>query len=82
MLSEALANNLEEVEYETEPVFGLQIPKKVDGVPDDILAPRNTWSDPEAYDMKARELAKMFKKNFDQYEEQADEKISAAGPQI
>lgn len=74
MLSEALANNLEDVEYETEPVFGLQIPKSVNGVPDNVLNPRDTWSNPVAYDQKARELAKMFHKNFEKFKDEADEK--------
>ncbi len=82
MLSEALANNLDDVEYVTEPVFGLQIPKSVDGVPDKVLQPRDTWSDPKAYDEKAGELAQMFHDNFKKFQDEADESILNAGPRL
>ncbi len=80
MLSEALANNLERVEYTTEPVFGLQIPTSVNGVPNDVLIPRNTWNRPESYDKKAKELAGMFHENFEQFKEEAEKEIIEAGP--
>ena len=35
------------------------------GVEDKLLTPRETWRDPEAYDRKARELARMFRDNFE-----------------
>jgi phosphoenolpyruvate carboxykinase (ATP) len=82
MLSEAIAGNLDNVEYTTEPVFGLQIPVSIDGVPDNVLQPKNTWSDKEAYDKKAAELAGMFKQNFKKFADEASEEILAAGPNI
>lgn len=54
----------------------------VNGIPDDILTPRNTWNDPEAYDKKAKQLAKMFAENFEQFRDQASEEIVNAGPTV
>ena len=82
MLSEAIAGNLADVEYVTDPVFGLEIPTSIDGVPDEVLIPRNTWSDAAAYDVKAKELAQMFIDNFVQFENQASEAILNAAPKV
>ena len=53
-------------EYRTDPVFGFEVPVAVPGVDAGLLDPRSTWRDPEAYDRKARELARMFRENFDE----------------
>jgi len=82
MLSEALAGNLDGVEYQEDPVFGISIPKHVEGVPGKILFPRNTWDDPDEFDTKARELADMFKENFRQFVDQASEELFEAGPVV
>ena len=81
MLSEAIAGNLDDVDYYTEPIFGLSIPKSVEGVPSDVLIPRNTWNDKEAYDTRANKLADMFAENFKQFKAQAAKEVVAAGPE-
>jgi phosphoenolpyruvate carboxykinase (ATP) len=48
----------------TDPVFGLQIPDQVPEVPTEVLDPRATWSDPDAYDRQARKLRAMFEENI------------------
>ena len=48
----------------TDPVFGLQIPDEVPEVPTEVLDPRATWSDPDAYDRQARKLHAMFEENI------------------
>jgi phosphoenolpyruvate carboxykinase (ATP) len=55
------------------------VPTHVHGVEDSILDPRSTWRDPEAYDRKARELADMFRANFERFPD-ADPAVKAAGP--
>lgn len=80
MLSEALSGRLNHVEYQDEPVFGLSIPSKITGIPGDILNPRNTWSDKEAYDKKANQLADMFTENFNQFKKKAAKEVIEAGP--
>ncbi len=82
MLSEAIAGNLDQVSFTQDTVFGLWIPEKVDQVPSDILNPRNTWKDKAAYDKKAKEVAEMFKKNFQKFDTVASEFIRNAGPLV
>lgn len=59
----ALEGALDEVPYEREPIFGLEIPTHVPGVPSHILQPRNTWHDPQSYDRQAYYLKELFSKN-------------------
>ncbi len=82
MLNEAIDGNLDDANYFTEPVFGLQIPESVEGVPSSILNPRNTWSDKNAYDKKAAELAAMFNSNFEKFSKLASKELVEAGPVI
>ncbi|MAE27577.1 MAG: phosphoenolpyruvate carboxykinase (ATP) [Planctomycetota bacterium] len=67
LLNAALAGELhsEDMEYEVHPVFGLKMPKSCPGVDAQILNPRNTWADKEAYDTAADKLRDMFRANFD-----------------
>ena len=46
------------------------------GVDSKLLDPRSTWRDPETYDRKARELAQMFRENFEKFPPE----LAAAGP--
>ncbi|RMH82387.1 MAG: phosphoenolpyruvate carboxykinase (ATP) [Actinomyces sp.] len=64
MLDAALSGALDGVETVRHPVFGLRMPTSCPGVPDEILDPRRTWDDPEAYDRTARELRERFHANF------------------
>ena len=82
LLRAALEGDLDDVEYREHPIFGLRVPAEVPGVESKLLDPRSTWRDPEAYDRKARELARMFRDNFEQFAETAGEKITAAGPRV
>lgn len=78
----ALNGELDNVPTVTDPVFGLQIPQECPGVPANVLNPRNTWSDPAAYDAKAQELAKMFNNNFKKYADGVSEAIRQAAPVV
>ena len=71
MINAALNGELDNVEYVTEPVFGLAIPTSCPNVPAEVLNPRNTWADKAAYDAQIRKLAGMFVNNFKQYEDQS-----------
>jgi len=68
------------LEGETEhlDILNLDIPKAVPGVDAKFLNPRSAWSNAEAYDAAARQLAKMFQDNIRKFK--AAEKIVAAGP--
>ncbi len=81
MVSAAIKGALEDVTTVTDPVFGLQIPVHCPDVPDEVLQPRNTWSDKAAYDRQVRELAKRFIENFEPFSGMAPE-LKAAGPKL
>ena len=79
LLDAALSGELEGVEYRIDETFGLQVPVEVPGVDSTLLDPRSTWADPDAYDARARELAQMFRKNFERFDDVAPG-VAAAGP--
>jgi phosphoenolpyruvate carboxykinase (ATP) len=80
MVTAVLNGDLEGVETVEEPFFGLHIPKHVEGVPDEVLNPRGTWADKDAYDAQASKLVDMFIANFKQFEDGVTEEIRQAGP--
>ncbi|HVV58005.1 MAG TPA: phosphoenolpyruvate carboxykinase (ATP) [Gaiellaceae bacterium] len=80
MLRAALEGELDTVERRADDVFGLAVPVAVPGVDTRLLDPRSTWRDPEAYDRKARELARLFADNFAARFPDADEVVRQAGP--
>jgi phosphoenolpyruvate carboxykinase (ATP) len=80
MVSAALAGKLDGVETEAVPFFGLDVPTSVPGVPSEVLNPRATWADADAYDARARELAAAFQKNFEQFADRVPPGVREAGP--
>lgn len=66
----------------TEEVFGLAIPTKCPGVPNDILIPRDVWHNDDSYNKSAQHLAGLFHKNFEKYRDQATPEICKAGPRV
>lgn len=80
MITAALNGELNDVEYQKHLVFGLDMPATCPNVPDEILFPKNTWSDKAAYDTAANELANKFNKNFEKFEDGASEEILAGAP--
>lgn len=81
MVDAALDGSLDDVPLEVEPFFGLRVPGTCPGVPDEVLRPRDTWKDGAAYDEKARQLAGLFRENFQPFRDQVDEKVRAALPE-
>jgi phosphoenolpyruvate carboxykinase (ATP) len=78
MLYQALGGRLAQAEFRVDPVFGFEVPVNVPSVEPSLLDPRSTWADRAAYDRKARELAQMFRDNFD--ERFAETGLADAGP--
>ncbi len=64
-----------------EPVFGLEIPTKCPSLPDHLLFPETSWSDPDAYRETALRLSILFADNFAQYASRCSPEVQAAGPQ-
>ena len=82
LLHAALSGGLPGVEFRTDELFGFEVPIAVPGVDSTLLDPRSTWRDADAYDRKARELAQMFRDNFEQFVADAGADVAAAGPRV
>lgn len=82
MITAAMNGELNKVEFVPHAVFGVSMPTSCPGVPAEILIPRNTWNDKDAYDQKARDLAGLFVSNFEKYADKANEEILSAAPKV
>ncbi|HUV29734.1 MAG TPA: phosphoenolpyruvate carboxykinase (ATP) [Acidobacteriota bacterium] len=80
LLNAALGGALSTVSFDTDPVFGVQVPVACPGIPEEILKPRRTWTDKEAYDRQARHLAELFRNNFKEFESDVPKEVRTAGP--
>jgi phosphoenolpyruvate carboxykinase (ATP) len=80
IVAAALGGRLDAAEYHTDPVFGVEVPRAVPGVPSEMLNPRLTWPEPSAYDAQAARLAEMFRRNFADFAAGVDARVAAAGP--
>ena len=78
IVTAALDGTLAKVDYETEPFFGLAIPKTCPNVDSNILNPKNVWADKAEYDRLAKKLAHDFAENIKKYD--LDATIVNAGP--
>ncbi len=65
IVNAALSGQLEHVEYVEDTTFHILVPQRCPGVPSEVLVPRNTWADKEAYDARAQKLAADFCAHFD-----------------
>jgi phosphoenolpyruvate carboxykinase (ATP) len=74
-------HSLAQVPVEHDPRWNLQVPTSCPGVPRDLLQPRATWANPDAYDTTAAQLARRFRENFAQYAVQVSAPVRNAGPQ-
>lgn len=79
MVTAAMRGELKDGEYRHDPIFNLDVPVTIDGVPDALLNPRIQWEDAEEYEKTARELAAAFRENFKRFKD-ADPAIVNAGP--
>jgi phosphoenolpyruvate carboxykinase (ATP) len=82
MLNAALDGDLDDVEYVVDERFGFEIPTTCPGVPSEILIPKKTWADGEAYDATADKLATMFNQNFKRYSDGVSDAVNASSPKI
>jgi len=81
MIRAILSGKLAQVETKPDPIFGVGVPTSCPDVPEEVLQPRNTWADKEAYDRQARDLARRFNENFKKYESGVSEAVKGVGPQ-
>ncbi len=80
MITSALEGKLDNVAYTNHEIFGLAMPNECENVPTEILHPKNTWADKNAYDEKASSLAQKFIANFEQFAEGSSQEILDAAP--
>ena len=79
MVKAALEGELSNVKFQEDHIFKVLVPTECPNVPSNILNAKNTWKDKEEYEVKARELALNFKKNFSKFRK-VPESIINAGP--
>jgi phosphoenolpyruvate carboxykinase (ATP) len=79
MVTAAINGEIDKVSGKHHATFNLDMPVSCPGVPDDVLDPRNTWSDKDRYDAAAKRLALLFVKNFEKFGN-VQKEIVAAGP--
>jgi phosphoenolpyruvate carboxykinase (ATP) len=80
MIRAILNGTLADVETRADPIFGVNVPVACPGVPTEVLQPRNTWADKEAYDKQAHDLARRFNDNFKKYADGVSEAVRAVAP--
>jgi phosphoenolpyruvate carboxykinase (ATP) len=80
MLNSALEGKLDDLDYVEDPIFNLMVPTEVPGVPSELLQPRLTWEDKDAFDAQAKKLARMFVENFKQYSDGVPDGVVESGP--
>jgi ATP-dependent phosphoenolpyruvate carboxykinase len=73
-----LDNTIEKATFRRGPVFGLEAPTKLPGAPAELLNPRLTAKDLPEYERRARDLAKKFVSNFEQFKGVSPEIMAAA----
>jgi len=79
MVTAALTGALDIVKYRHDDLFNLDVPTECPEVPSEVLDPKTTWQDRDAYELSARKLAQMFVDNFKKFKNTAPEIINA-GP--
>ncbi len=77
-----LDGSIQDCEFDTTKTFGLQVPKTLGDINPDILNPRNAWADKDEFDRTRDELAEMFIKNYDRYNDGKNTDYSPYGPKI
>ncbi len=80
LLNAALDGSLNDVEFRVDETFGFEVPLEAAHVVSKTLNPRDTWTDPDAYDAQAAKLAAMFVENFAKFEAYVGDDVKAAAP--
>jgi phosphoenolpyruvate carboxykinase (ATP) len=80
LLNAALEGSLDDVPTTPHPVFRVLVPTHCPNVPERLLDPRSTWSDPAEYDTRAAALAKLFTADFERFVDRVPAAVTASGP--
>ncbi|KAF9928395.1 Protein kinase C-like 1 [Linnemannia zychae] len=77
------SGELKKAQYQSYPVFGLEIPTAVSGVPAEVLNPATAWQGSAAdFEQTVRKLAELFNANFEKFKDQASSDVIGAGPKL
>ena len=77
LVNAALDGELADASFTEDPNFGVLVPDACPGVPAEVLNPRNTWGDKDAYDAQAAHLTRLFEDNFKQFESDVTDSVKA-----
>lgn len=80
MVTAAISGALDIVKYRHDDLFNLDVPTECPQVPPEVLDPKSTWQDKDAYELSAKKLAQMFVDNFKKFRDVSSE-VVMAGPQ-
>ncbi|MCH3948458.1 MAG: phosphoenolpyruvate carboxykinase (ATP) [Olsenella sp.] len=80
MVEAAQSGIINDFEFVHDERFNLDVPTSCPGVPDELLNPRSTWADKDAYDATAEKLAQMFVENAEKRLQSMTPEVRAAGP--
>eukprot|EP00049_Salpingoeca_infusionum_P017737 m.354161 g.354161 ORF g.354161 m.354161 type:complete len:560 (-) comp16942_c0_seq1:303-1982(-) len=77
LLNAALDGKLDlSTNFEMHELFKLKMPVACEGVPSQVLNPRNTWTDTAAYDSKAQYLVELCREEFAKYSDHVSAEVS------
>ena len=83
IIDNILNDQIDESSISNVPIFNLSIPKNIKGVSSEILDPRKSWENDKQWEIKAKELADLFIKNFEQFcDNNKGKDLIKFGPQI
>jgi len=82
LLNAALTGSLADVKYNTDPIFGFEVPATCPNVPDEVLNPSSSWGDAKEYDRRYKDLAMRFKQNFGKFTDGTPQEVIDAGPKV
>ncbi len=80
MLDAAIEGELDDASMAVHPLFGLQSPTAIPGVPAEVLNPCHSWTNPSDYQRAAINLAQKFRENFKQYHGKVSQAVENSGP--
>lgn len=82
LIKAALKMNVNEKNFHIDPTFGLKIPDQIEGVPDLILDPINTWNDKDSYHQIAEGLIRKMQQRMEIFADTLSQEIYNSGPKL
>ncbi|MBS9476844.1 phosphoenolpyruvate carboxykinase (ATP) [Ancylobacter radicis] len=82
LVGAALDGTLDAGEWRTDPHFGVEVPKAVEGVDARLLDPARSWASRMDYAKTARQLVSHFSRHFARFESLVDDEVRGAQPSL